>query len=181
MSKKLLELDDYYITDKGEVITKHDFLVERLLSGDPINITPTEKHSDTLLYNYRIGNDKIQIWEEDDNLTGPSPETYEWTFPEKYQSIDIEYLAISRMEKMGLMSPEYQERIVEELRIMNEREMYPFIRCMLYIIDIFRKNNIVWGVGRGSSCASLVLYVLGINKIDPVKYDISMNEFFKEE
>jgi DNA polymerase III alpha subunit len=42
-----------------------------------------------------------------------------------------------------------------------------------------RDNNIVWGVGRGSSVASYVLYLLGIHKIDSIKYNLSPDEFFK--
>jgi DNA polymerase III alpha subunit len=50
---------------------------------------------------------------------------------------------------------------------------------MVYIIDTLRKNNIVWGVGRGSSVASYVLFLLGVHRVDSVKYDIPLNEFFK--
>jgi DNA polymerase III alpha subunit len=44
-----------------------------------------------------------------------------------------------------------------------------------------RSSNIVWGVGRGSSVASYALYLIGIHKIDPIKYNLSINEFFKGE
>ena len=50
---------------------------------------------------------------------------------------------------------------------------------MKYIIDTLRENNVVWGVGRGSSVASYVLFLLGVHKIDSVKYNLPLEEFFK--
>jgi DNA polymerase III alpha subunit len=52
---------------------------------------------------------------------------------------------------------------------------------MKYIVDTLRKNQIVWGVGRGSSVASYALYLIGVHKIDSVKYDLPIGEFFKEK
>ena len=76
-----------------------------------------------------------------------------------------------------VMRTELALRILE----MEKRDMFPFVRCMLYVRDKFRQNNVVWGVGRGSSCACLIFYLLDINRVDPVKYDIPMEEFFKPE
>jgi len=42
-----------------------------------------------------------------------------------------------------------------------------------------RRNNIVWGLGRGSSTASYVLYLLGVHKINSLYYDLSIEEFLK--
>jgi len=50
---------------------------------------------------------------------------------------------------------------------------------MIYIVDMMRKNNLVWGVGRGSSVASYVLYLIGIHKIDSLKYNLNIEEFLK--
>ena len=52
---------------------------------------------------------------------------------------------------------------------------------MKYVVDTLRDNNIVWGVGRGSSVSSYVLYLIGIHKIDSVKYALPIDEFFKGE
>jgi DNA polymerase III alpha subunit len=52
---------------------------------------------------------------------------------------------------------------------------------MKYIVDTLRANNIVWGVGRGSSVASYVLHLIGVHKIDSIKYSIPIEEFFKGE
>ena len=50
---------------------------------------------------------------------------------------------------------------------------------MKYLVDTLRKNNIIWGVGRGSSVASYVLYLLGVHRIDSLYYDLDITEFLK--
>ena len=42
-----------------------------------------------------------------------------------------------------------------------------------------RLNNVVWGLGRGSSTASYILYLLGVHKIDSLYYDLPIEEFLK--
>jgi DNA polymerase III alpha subunit len=59
--------------------------------------------------------------------------------------------------------------------------LIPVLRAMKYVVDTLRSNNIVWGVGRGSSVASYVLFIIGVHKIDSVKYKLPINEFFKGE
>jgi DNA polymerase III alpha subunit len=58
--------------------------------------------------------------------------------------------------------------------------MIPVLKTMKYIVDTLRANNIVWGVGRGSSVASYVLHIIGVHKINSIKYNIPIEEFFKE-
>ena len=61
------------------------------------------------------------------------------------------------------------------------RNLYPILQVLIYIIDTMRNNDIVWGVGRGSSVASYVLYILGVHKVDSLKYNLDIKEFLKDE
>jgi len=61
----------------------------------------------------------------------------------------------------------------------QERNMFNLLKYMKYLVDTLRKNNIVWGVGRGSSVASFVLFLIGIHKINSLYYDLSIDEFLK--
>ena len=70
-------------------------------------------------------------------------------------------------------------RVEEELDLFRARNLYPVLQCLIYIIDVMRKNNLVWGVGRGSSVASYVLYLIGVHKINSIKYDLDIREFLK--
>jgi DNA polymerase III alpha subunit len=58
--------------------------------------------------------------------------------------------------------------------------MIPMLKTMKYVVDTLRANDVVWGVGRGSSVASYVLHIIGVHKIDSIKYNIPIEEFFKE-
>jgi DNA polymerase III alpha subunit len=78
-------------------------------------------------------------------------------------------------------TPEIRQRVVEELGLFAKHDMIPMLKTMKYVVDTLRANNIVWGVGRGSSVASYVLFIIGVHKIDSVKYKLPINEFFKGE
>jgi DNA polymerase III alpha subunit len=76
---------------------------------------------------------------------------------------------------------EQRTRVDQELDLYVKHGMYDLLHVMKYIVDTLRANNVVWGVGRGSSVASYVLHLIGVHKIDSVKYDIPIEEFFKGE
>lgn len=98
----------------------------------------------------------------------------DWFFPERYKNFDIaKYI-------LGLCNtPEELQRAGEELLLFQEREMFELLIYLKYLVDIMRENNIVWGVGRGSSVASFVLFLLGVHKINSLYYDLPINEFLK--
>ena len=53
------------------------------------------------------------------------------------------------------------------------------LRYMVYLVNFMRENNIVWGVGRGSSVASYVLYLIGVHRIDSIQYGLDWREFLR--
>ncbi len=61
----------------------------------------------------------------------------------------------------------------------EERGLMPVLQLLIYIIDTMRKYNKLWGVGRGSSVSSYVLYLLGVHKVDSYKYNLDIKEFLK--
>jgi DNA polymerase III alpha subunit len=75
---------------------------------------------------------------------------------------------------------EQRNRVSQELELYIKHGIYDVLHVIKYIVDTLRANNIVWGVGRGSSVASYVLFLIGIHKIDSVKYKLPIEEFFKE-
>ena len=88
--------------------------------------------------------------------------------------MDIEGYLVEQCPK------ENYQRLLEELQLYKSHNMIPVLLTIKYIVDTLRKNNIVWGVGRGSSVASYVLFLIGVHKVDSVKYKLPINEFFKE-
>jgi DNA polymerase III alpha subunit len=98
-----------------------------------------------------------------------------WFIPEEYRTMDILDWLYQRCP-----TPEIRKRVVEELRLFAKYNMIPMLKTMKYVVDTLRANNVVWGVGRGSSVASYVLHIIGVHKIDSIKYNIPIEEFFKE-
>ena len=97
-----------------------------------------------------------------------------WHMPEEYKQLDIAAYVL------GLCKEEHElQRVGEELLLFQERDAFDLLRYMKYLVDTLRKNNIVWGVGRGSSVASYVLFLLGVHKIDSLYYNLDIEEFLK--
>jgi DNA polymerase III alpha subunit len=97
-----------------------------------------------------------------------------WHMPNEYKELDIaEYI-------LSLCTQDYElQRVAEELLLYQERDLFDLLRYLKYLVDTLRKNNLVWGVGRGSSVASYVLFLLGVHKINSLYYDLSIDEFLK--
>ena len=68
---------------------------------------------------------------------------------------------------------------MDELKEFEVRGLFDMLRYMIYLVDVMRENNIVWGVGRGSSVASYVLYLIGIHRINPLDYDLNWRDFLR--
>lgn len=74
---------------------------------------------------------------------------------------------------------EQTNRVSQELDLFIQHNMMDLLFYIKYLVDTMRENNIVWGVGRGSSVASYVLYLIGIHRIDSIKFQLDINEFLK--
>ena len=98
----------------------------------------------------------------------------EWFIPDEYKNFDIAKWVLEQCK-----TDEELQRAGEELIMFQERGMFILLQYLKYLVDTMRKNNIVWGVGRGSSIASFVLYLIGIHRINSLYYQISINEFLK--
>ena len=98
----------------------------------------------------------------------------EWFMPDEYKELDIVRFLNNRE-----LTYEQRDRVQEELQAFTERSMIPLLRYMCYLVDFMRENNIVWGVGRGSSVASYVLYLIGVHRIDSIQFDLDWREFLR--
>jgi DNA polymerase-3 subunit alpha len=72
-----------------------------------------------------------------------------------------------------------KQRVLDEMDAYSERNMIPLLQWTKHFVDTCQENGIVWGVGRGSSVASFVLYLLGVHQIDSVKYNLDWQEFLR--
>lgn len=97
-----------------------------------------------------------------------------WRMPVEYLELDI----AQHILDLCTTEPELQ-RVGEELLLYQERDLFNLLRYLKYFVDTMRKNNVVWGLGRGSSVASYILYLLGVHKINSLYYDLPIEEFLK--
>ena len=97
-----------------------------------------------------------------------------WLMPVEYYELDIAQYILDQCS-----TDEELQRAGEELILFQDRDMFILLKYLKYLVDTMRKNNIVWGVGRGSSVASFILFLLGIHKINSLYYDLSIDEFIK--
>jgi DNA polymerase III alpha subunit len=99
----------------------------------------------------------------------------DWNMPNEYKTLDIEKWLV---EQSPPWDPNYT-RLQEELEAYKARNMLDLLRWLKYFVDTCSKENILWGVGRGSSVASYALYLIGVHSIDPIKYNLDWREFLR--
>ena len=97
-----------------------------------------------------------------------------WHMPEEYKNMDI------AAHVLGLCNNEAElQRCGAELLLYQERNLFDLLRYLAYLVAVMQDNRIIWGVGRGSSVASYVLYKLGVHRIDSMYYDLDPQEFLR--
>lgn len=143
-----------------------------------IHITDNDEYEKYIKYNKKFNRNydslkKLEPINIDSN-TYLQEYSKEWIIPEKYYDYDIIEILKSRCNNTTEL-----DRMIKELNEFVKRDQIQILYLMFYLVDWLKENNIVWGVGRGSSVASFVLYLIGINRINPLEFDIDMYEFFK--
>ncbi len=156
-------------------------LVDMIYSGhvDKCHVVLCEQSDDVDKFNTAMeeqGFDKLQkyIPIDVDEKTFDGALQSEWFMPDEYKSLDVIDYILQRV-----VNQTEAERAGEELVEFEKRGMFDLLRYMIYLVDYMRENDIVWGVGRGSSVASYVLYLIGVHKIDSIKYELDWREFLR--
>lgn len=98
----------------------------------------------------------------------------QWHMPDSYKSMDIAVLVLDLCESDAEL-----QRCGQELLMYQERGLMDLLRYLKYLVDVMRENQVIWGVGRGSSVASYVLYKLGVHRIDSMYYELDPAEFLR--
>jgi DNA polymerase III alpha subunit len=98
----------------------------------------------------------------------------DWFMPKEYLEFDVESHCLTRCT-----TDAERARVAAEIIAYKERGMIPLLQWIKHFVDVCSENNVVWGVGRGSSVASFVLFLLGVHEIDSVKYNLDWQEFLR--
>lgn len=97
----------------------------------------------------------------------------DWFMPDEYKHMDIVNYLVAHCP------PENYHRLIEEIDAFKARDMINLLRWLKYFVDTCTKENVLWGVGRGSSVASYVLYLIGVHSVDSIKYNLDWQEFLR--
>lgn len=97
-----------------------------------------------------------------------------WHMPQEYHQLDIAAHVLALCQSDAAL-----QRAGQELLLYQERGLFDLLRYLKYLVDVMRDNHVIWGVGRGSSVASYVLYLLGVHRIDSMYYDLDVGEFLR--
>tara|TARA_R110000796_G_scaffold235989_1_gene355180 strand:+ start:8 stop:529 length:522 start_codon:yes stop_codon:yes gene_type:complete len=97
-----------------------------------------------------------------------------WHMPEKYYQIDVLEWLLDKCQ-----NDDEKYRVEMEYKLFEKKKFIKVLQFLIYFVDTLRTNNLVWGVGRGSSVASFCLFLIGVHKINPLTYNLDITEFLR--
>lgn len=97
-----------------------------------------------------------------------------WVFPEVYQQINVKQWLLDKCKTQQEI-----DRVNEEYKLYEDRDLIMLLRLFIYLVDYMRKNKFIWGVGRGSSVSSYILYLIGVHRVDSLKYGFDIKDYLK--
>lgn len=169
----LFELNGRTFHTNGEVVYTADAVIDFLLAGNTdINSliaanTPDIERYNNACWTFDISDQQIRC------PSGKEP-SCQFILPEKYLTMDVRQYLIDRCPEEGM------ERLMEEWQEFESRDLIGVLQAMIYITDTCVEHDIVTGVGRGSSVACYILYLIGVHLVNPLEYDLDFASFFHD-
>jgi len=167
----------------GEIIFAEQDLCDLVMQGHDLTKfngvqvdPPVDLESATLILSHTVEFIKYDKYAEE-NL---SVEEFDhrnqqhWFMPEEYKQLDIAKLVLDLC-----VTPAELQRVGHELILYQERNLFDLLRYLKYLVDVMKTNRMIWGVGRGSSVASHVLYLLGVHRVNSLFYELDPEEFLR--
>ena len=167
----------------GQIVLDQEDLFDLIMQGQDISVMPCVTvhesvnvqhliqqvpNADSLLTWQSAGQDDLTVQQFDRDCQS------KWHMPQQYQELDIAEHVISLCQTQTQL-----QRVAQELLLFQDRNLFDLLRYLKYLVDTMRANNVIWGVGRGSSVSSYVLYLLGVHQVDSVFYDLDIQEFLR--
>jgi DNA polymerase III alpha subunit len=170
---------DFY----GQAIVESTDAFDALYTGSIINLNnlkfedqqTVEQFNQALLHNADSLN-RLEIYKKPGISLSEFDKNSQdqWFMPKEYRDLNIVEWMLDRTTN----EEEYQ-RVVSELELFIQHDMLVVLNYLKYLVDLMRSKDIVWGVGRGSSVASYCLYLLGVHKVNSIKYQLDIKEFLR--
>ena len=169
--KTVSNLNNRKILDNGAIVVTSNLMLDLIADKKTTQNICVEKDTDIQKCNSLA---RFNGWELiKDEIPYIEPD-FGWIFPEQYKKVDIlDYIR-------SLSRGNDTERIEYEIRLYQDTNSLDLLRFVNYLVTTMRANGVVWGVGRGSSVSSYLLYLLGLHKINSLTYELDPHEFFKK-
>jgi DNA polymerase III alpha subunit len=174
------DLKDRQLWYDGDSVVPQSQLIELLHRGmSTRHLCVTEVNKDIIEYNrYATPVERVKVKTELEQLD------MRWNLPEPFDTLDVDaHVEQKFFDEAARYSWDENEimcrheRMRLELVKYREDQKVDVLRTIIYIVDTFTRENLVWGVGRGSSVSSYVLYLIGIHDIDSYKYELDFTDF----
>lgn len=176
-----VELANRTLWFDGDTTVSPDFLVDLLLSGKSIDRGVYVDHIDDAVIQYnKVASKPLEV------KYGVKPLDRSWNIPTQYKEMDVKgfilSLLLKEIERNDWLGEDVDirlQRVEQELELFKSYDRIDLLKTLIYIVDVFRKDNVVWGIGRGSSCSSYILYLVGVHDVDSIFYGLEITEFFR--
>lgn len=164
----------------GQIIVTCNDLVDLLYKNPSLDIerfvveNPDEYNSSARILHYNTPVLKKQTKQSGSIESFDQENQSNWHMPRSYYDLNIMQWCLDRCT-----TEQQTLRVHLEFDLYQQRKLIPLLQYLKFLVDQLRTHNIIWGVGRGSSVASYVLYLIGVHRIDSLKYDLDIAEFLK--
>ena len=167
------------MTELNEVVVNENDLVEGLLQGKSANSIITKDTDKIDTYNhfcslFQIDNTIDYETPAESNDKYSYKDIENWHMPQEYKQLDIQTYLLNKTRDYA-----QKQRVELEYAEFESRNMIPMLKFLVYMVSELKRQNILWGVGRGSSVSSYILYLIGVHKVDSLKYNLDYKEFLR--
>ena len=168
------------INDYGDCVYSEDTLIELLYQNPDLDISKLYLET---VDQYQQSLDLLGI---DLPRINPEPKNHikitefdkanidYWYMPVHYETIDVKQWLLERCN-----DDTERQRVEDEMKLFEYKGFIKVLQFLIYFVDTLRANNVVWGVGRGSSVSSFCLFLIGVHKINPLIYNLDYREFLR--
>lgn len=160
MKSKLQNVDEKICLDESQVL-------ESLYHGCDIEKIPVDE---SVIAQYNTFKFDLSLPE----ISSSPTFTGKFFMPDEYYDIDLEKYLLNKC-----MNDTEKQRVIDELDLFKYAGKTDFVKYLIYLVDQMTKSNLVWGVGRGSSVSVFIYYLIGVHKVNSVKYGLEFTDYFK--
>lgn len=110
---------------------------------------------------------------------------FDWVLPQYYKELVVydkltdqlvQYCVDNNIVDANIIN-DVIERVDSEYKLFEKHDKVDVLRTMYYIVDTLTTGNVMWGIGRGSSVSSFILYLIGVHDVDSYRYQLDITDF----